>query len=144
MTKVPRSIPTGIPLLHDPALNKGTAFTEEERDALELSGLLPPRVLTQEQQVAKVLENFRGKTSDLEKYIYLISLQDRNETLFYRVVIDHIDEMMPIIYTPTVGLACQRVRRTSGGAPRGLFISARDRGRDRADPAQLAARATSA
>jgi malate dehydrogenase (oxaloacetate-decarboxylating)(NADP+) len=128
MNKLRRPIPTGSPLLHDPALNKGTAFTEQEREALNLTGLLPPRVLTQAQQAAKVLENFRGKTSDLEKYIYLMSLQDRNETLFYRVVIDHIDEMLPIIYTPTVGLACQVFGHIWRRA-RGLFISAHDRGR---------------
>jgi malate dehydrogenase (oxaloacetate-decarboxylating)(NADP+) len=118
----------GVDLLHDPSLNKGTAFTEDERDRLGLRGLLPPKVLTQDQQVQKVLESVRGKTSDIEKYIYLISLQDRNERLFYRVVMDHLDEMMPIIYTPTVGQACQlygHIWRRS----RGVFISARDGGR---------------
>ena len=72
----------GVVLLHDPAVNKGTAFTEQERAALKLRGLLPPRILTQDQQVQKVLENFRNEPSDLEKYLYLISLQDRNERLF--------------------------------------------------------------
>ena len=114
--------------LLDPALNKGTAFTEEERDRLHLRGLLPPRVLGLEQQLQKTLASFRAKPSDIEKYIYLISLLDRNERLFYRLVIDHLAEMMPIIYTPTVGQACQKYallwRR-----PRGLFISATDRGR---------------
>jgi len=119
---------TGIELLHDPRLNKGTAFTEDERDALNLRGLLPPKVLTEEQQVVKVLESVRGKTSNLEKYIYLIALQDRNERLFYRLVIDHLEEMMPIIYTPTVGQACQLYTHI-WRRPRGLFISARDRGR---------------
>ncbi len=120
--------PTGVDLLHDPSLNKGTAFTEEERDTLKLRGLLPPSVLTQEQQVQKVLENFRSKTSDIEKYIYLISLQDRNERLFYRVVTDHLEEMVPIIYTPTVGQACQLYGHI-WRRPRGLFIAAQDRGR---------------
>jgi malate dehydrogenase (oxaloacetate-decarboxylating)(NADP+) len=114
--------------LLDPALNKGTAFTEEERDRLHLRGLLPPRVLSLEQQLGKTLASFRAKPTDIEKYIYLISLLDRNERLFYRLVIDHLAEMMPIIYTPTVGQACQKYallwRR-----PRGLFISADDRGR---------------
>ena len=120
----------GADLLHDPLLNKGTSFSEAERDAYGLRGLLPPRVLTQDEQTRRVLESFRRKSTDLEKYIYLISLQERNETLFYRVVIDHLEEMMPIIYTPTVGLACQRwgniFRR-----PRGLYITAGDRGRIR-------------
>jgi malate dehydrogenase (oxaloacetate-decarboxylating)(NADP+) len=123
-----RRTPTGIRLLNDPVLNKGTAFTEKERDRLKLRGLLPPRILTQEQQIEKILENFRSKTSDLEKYVYMVSLQDRNERLFYRVVIDHIDEMMPIIYTPTVGLACQVFGHIWRRA-RGLFIAAADRGR---------------
>jgi malate dehydrogenase (oxaloacetate-decarboxylating)(NADP+) len=121
-------LPRGEQLLHDPVLNKGTAFTEAERDALGLRGLLPPRVHTQESQLLRVLENLHHKPTDLERYIYLTSLQDRNETLFYRLIIDHIEEMMPLIYTPTVGQACQLyghiLRR-----PRGLFISALDRGR---------------
>ncbi len=118
----------GADLLHDPLLNKGTAFTDNERTVLGLRGLLPPRVHTQAEQVTRVLDSFRRKTTDLEKYIYLISLQERNETLFYRVVMDHLDEMMPIIYTPTVGQACQRwgyIFRRS----RGLYITAADRGR---------------
>lgn len=119
---------TGLDLLHDPALNKGTAFTEEERARLKLRGLLPPRILTQEQQVQKILENFRKEPSDIEKYLYLISLQDRNEHLFYRVLMDHLPEMMPIIYTPTVGLACQLYGHIWRRA-RGLFITADDRGR---------------
>lgn len=117
----------GADLLHDPLLNKGTAFTARERDALGLRGLLPPRIVTQEDQLVRVLENVRNKPTDLEKYIYLVSLQERNESLFYRLITEHIAEMMPLIYTPTVGLACQRYalifRR-----PRGLFISLRDRG----------------
>lgn len=119
---------TGMDLLHDPRRNKGTAFTEEERDRLHLRGLLPPRILSQEQQVVKVMENFHRLTSDLERHIYMIALQDRNEQLFYRVVIDHPDEMMPIIYTPTVGLACQ-IYGHIWRRPHGLFISAEDRGR---------------
>ncbi len=117
----------GVELLHDPLLNKGTAFTAAERDALGLRGLLPPRIADHDQQVDRVLGNIRRKTSDLEKYIYLISLQERNESLFYRVVTENLDEMMPLIYTPTVGLACQKYalifRR-----PRGLYISLEDRG----------------
>ncbi len=118
----------GIELLHNPALNKGTAFTEEERDALGLRGLLPPHVHTQEEQVLRVMENFYRKPNDLERYIHMMALQGRNETLFYRVVLDHIEEMMPIIYTPTVGQACQEYGHIFR-RPRGMFISAADRGR---------------
>lgn len=120
--------PLGVEVLHDPALNKGTAFTEEERDRLHLRGLLPPRGLTLEQQLEKILESFRGKPSDLERYVYLISLQDRNERLFYRFVIEHLAGTLPIIYTPTVGQACQRYAHL-WRRPRGLFVSAEDRGR---------------
>ena len=122
------TLPRGFQLLHDPVLNKGTAFTEAERDALGLRGLLPPRLHTQDVQAMRVLENLRRKTTDLERYIYLVSLQDRNETLFYRVVVDHLDEMMPLIYTPTVGKACQAYGHIFR-RPRGLFISAEDQGR---------------
>ena len=122
------SIPTGIHLLQDPLLNKGTAFSEEERDRFQLRGLLPPHVSTQEQQLARVLENFRRKPSDLEKYINLRALHDRNETLFYRLLVENPDEMTPIVYTPTVGLACQRYTHIFQ-RPRGIFVSAADRGR---------------
>jgi malate dehydrogenase (oxaloacetate-decarboxylating)(NADP+) len=119
---------TGIELLHNPALNKGTAFTKEERDALGLRGLLPPHTSTQEEQVLRVMENFHRKPNNLEKYIHMMALQGRNETLFYRVVLDHIEEMMPIIYTPTVGQACQEYGHIFR-RPRGMFISAADQGR---------------
>ncbi|HRW06487.1 MAG TPA: NAD-dependent malic enzyme [Caldilineaceae bacterium] len=120
-------LPRGVKILHDPVRNKGTAFTEAERDRLGLRGLLPPRVHTQREQVMRVLENMRDKTTDLERYIYLVALQDRNETLFYRVVMDSVQEMMPIIYTPTVGVACQRFGHIFR-RPRGLYLSANDRG----------------
>jgi malate dehydrogenase (oxaloacetate-decarboxylating)(NADP+) len=125
---LPASFPRGTTLLQDPTLNKGTAFTEAERDMLGLRGLLPAHIATQEEQVERVLENFRRKSTDLERYINLAALHDRNETLFYRVVVDNPDEMMPIIYTPTVGLACQQFGHIFQ-RPRGLFISAHDRGR---------------
>jgi malate dehydrogenase (oxaloacetate-decarboxylating)(NADP+) len=125
---LPEWFPRGTALLHDPSLNKGTAFTEAERDALGLRGLLPPQVGTQELQVARVLENFRRLTTPLEKYILLEALKDRNEALFFRVITDNPDEMMPIIYTPTVGLACQQFGHIYR-RPRGMFISAADRGR---------------
>jgi malate dehydrogenase (oxaloacetate-decarboxylating)(NADP+) len=125
---LPTALPTGIALLHDPILNKGTAFTEAERDALALRGLLPPHVCTPAEQAQRVLENFRRKPSALEKYINLTALHDRNETLFYRIVCDNPDEMLPIIYTPTVGLACQQFGHIFQ-RPRGLFVSIDDLGR---------------
>ncbi|GIK56795.1 MAG: NAD-dependent malic enzyme [Chloroflexi bacterium] len=123
-----RPFPTGINLLHDPILNKGMAFTADEREQFQLRGLLPPRVLTQDLQAERVLRNFHKKPNDLEKYIFLLSLEDRNEALFYRVVMDNLMEMMPIIYTPTVGQACLEFGNIFR-RPRGLYISAEDRGR---------------
>jgi malate dehydrogenase (oxaloacetate-decarboxylating)(NADP+) len=120
--------PTGVALLRDPVPNKDAAFTEEEREILGLRGLLPARVQTMEEQVLRTLENFRKKPNDIEKYLFMISLQDRNKTLFYRIVIDYIEEMMPIIYTPTVGQACLEYGHIFR-RPRGIFISAKDRGR---------------
>ncbi len=117
----------GVKLLHDPVRNKGTAFTKEERLAKGLRGLLPPRINTEEMQVMRIMENLRRKTSDLERYIMLVALQDRNETLFYRVVVDHLQEMMPLVYTPTVGKACQLYGHIYR-RPRGLYISREDRG----------------
>lgn len=123
----PNSQPTGVDLLHNPLLNHGTAFTEAERDAYQLRGLLPPRIFTQERQVQRSLENLRKKRNDLEKYIYLIGLEDRNETLFYRLVMDNLEETMPLIYTPTVGKACQEYAHIFR-RPRGLYISIEDKG----------------
>ena len=122
------SLPNGVAILQDPALNKGTAFTEAERDTLHLRGLLPPHVSSQEQQLARVLENFRRQPTDLEKYVNLRSLHDRNETLFFRLLIENPDEMTPIVYTPTVGLACQRYTHIYQ-RPHGVFVSSADRGR---------------
>ena len=119
---------SGVDLLHDPILNKGIAFTEQERDAFGLRGLLPARVSSQEEQIARALENLRAKPSDLERYIFMIALQDRDETLFYRTLLDHLEELMPIIYTPTVGRACQEYGHIFR-RPRGVFISIRDAGR---------------
>ncbi len=118
----------GLALLRDPLLNRGTGFTEEERDRLGLRGLLPPHVLTMQEQAARIMSNLRRLPNDLEKYVALNALHDRNEALFFRVVCDNIDEIQPLIYTPTVGLACQRFGHIFQ-RPRGLFISAADRGR---------------
>jgi malate dehydrogenase (oxaloacetate-decarboxylating)(NADP+) len=123
-----RSFPRGAALLRDPLLNKGTAFSERERDALGLRGLLPANLLTLEQQAERVLSNLRHLPDDLEKYVALNALHDRNETLFFRVLCDNIDEIQPLIYTPTVGLACQRFGHIFQ-RPRGLFITVDDRGR---------------
>ena len=123
-----RDYPAGSALLKNPQLNKGTAFSEDERAALGLRGLLPPRVFTLEEQVARSLTIVRRKATDLDRYMYLSALQTRNEILFYRLILDHLEEIMPIIYTPTVGQACLDYG-TIFGAPRGLFISIKDKGR---------------
>src|SRR5688572_19493557 len=96
-----QTLPKGLSLLRDPLLNKGTAFSPAERDALGLRGLLPPRVHTQEEQASRFMASLRRLSDPLDQYIALNALHDRNEALFFRVVIDHIDEVMPIIYTPT-------------------------------------------
>lgn len=120
-------IPHGLEILHDPAFNKGTAFTLAEREHFDIRGLVPPGVATPEMQEARVLENYRRKPSDLERYIFLSDLQDRNETLFYRLLINNIQKLMPIVYTPTVGTAC-KVFGHIYRRPHGLYISADDRG----------------
>jgi malic enzyme len=112
----------GAPLLMDPFTNKGTAFTASERDELDLHGLLPPAICTMEQQLERVYENFQAKPTPLEKFIYLTSLHDRNETLFFRLVHEHIDEMLPIVYTPVVGEACQQYSHIYRRG-RGLYVS---------------------
>ena len=104
-----------------------TAYTDAERDHLELRGLLPPRVHSPAEQELRVLGNLRDKATDLERYLYLVALQDRNETLFYRVVMNHIEEMMPIIYTPTVGKACEEFQHIFRQS-RGFYVSLNDRG----------------
>ncbi len=117
----------GLEILNDPWLNKGTSFSAEERTTLGLCGLLPPHVSDIEEQEQRVMENYRRKSDPLEKFIFLCSLHDRNVTLFYRVLLDNLMEMTPIIYTPTVGFACQNFghiyRRN-----RGMYLSLHDKG----------------
>jgi malate dehydrogenase (oxaloacetate-decarboxylating) len=115
-------IPRGMDLLDSPVLNKGTAFSDEERTAFGLHGLLPPHIETLDEQAVRAYEAFQRKTDDLERHIYLRALQDTNEVLFYRLLLEHIAEMMPLVYTPTVALACEQFSHIYR-RPRGLFIS---------------------
>jgi malic enzyme len=118
----------GAPLLRHPMYTKGTAFSEEERIAFGLEGLLPHQVSTLEQQSRRVYANIKRKSDPLEKFIGLAALQDRNEYLFYRVLVDHVEELLPIVYTPTVGRACQEFSHIFRRA-RGLWITPEHRGR---------------
>jgi malate dehydrogenase (oxaloacetate-decarboxylating) len=112
----------GMHLLDTPVWNKGTAFDDRERVALGLQGLLPPQTESLQQQSIRAYEAFHTKNTDLGRHIYLRQLQDSNETLFYRLMLDQVEEMMPIVYTPTVGLACQQFSHIYR-RPRGLFVS---------------------
>jgi malate dehydrogenase (oxaloacetate-decarboxylating) len=114
-------LPRGMDLLNCQGLNKGTAFTDAERAALGLQGLLPPHVATLGEQSVRAYEAYQRKSDDLERHIYLRALQDTNEVLFYRLLLDHIEEMTPIVYTPVVGLACQQFSHIYR-RPRGLFV----------------------
>lgn len=122
------SVASGYSLLRDPHNNKGLAFTEKEREAHYLRGLLPPVVLSQELQAKKFMMNLRQHEIPLHKYMAMIDLQERNEKLFYKLLVDHVEELLPLVYTPTVGEACQKYgsifRR-----PQGLFISIKDKGK---------------
>lgn len=116
------TIRDGYDLLNDPLLNKGTAFTDSERDTFKLHGLLPPLVATLDEQVSRRLQAFRQLASDFEQYVFLRGLQDSNEILFYALLVRHIEELLPVVYTPTVGLGCQAFSH-SFWKPRGLFLS---------------------
>ncbi|MFG2133564.1 NAD-dependent malic enzyme [Streptomyces sp. NPDC048751] len=117
-----RTTARGHTVLNNPRLNRGTAFTPQERQDLDLVGLVPPQVLTQNQQAARAYKQFRSQPNDLAKNVYLTALRDRNEVLFHRLLGDHLGEMLPIVYTPTVGTAIERYsyeyRR-----PRGVYLS---------------------
>jgi malate dehydrogenase (oxaloacetate-decarboxylating) len=133
----------GPELLRDPLLNKGTAFSDEERDAFGLHGLLPPHVGTLEGQLDRRLKGFRAERTPFERYVFLRGLQDNNETLFYALLGAHLEELLPIVYTPTVGEACERFS-DQWAKPRGLFISWPQRARidqilsdPRLDPTQV-------
>jgi malate dehydrogenase (oxaloacetate-decarboxylating) len=117
-----RDLPSGMDLLERPELNKGTAFTKDERKKLGLDGLLPPQIESLDEQVVRAYEAYKRKDDDLERHIYLRALQDTNEVLFYRLLLDHIEEMTPMVYTPVVALACQQFSHIYR-RPRGLFIS---------------------
>jgi len=121
MSQVETSL-SGYELLNEPLLNKGTAFTEGEREEFDLHGLLPPHVSQLDYQVQRRLEAFRGLHTDMQRYTFLRGLQDSNEVLFYAMLTRNIEEMMPIVYTPTVGLGCQLFSHIFR-KPRGLFLS---------------------
>src|SRR5438552_5496905 len=112
----------GTALLTNPMLNKGTAFIDEERTAFALHGLLPPHVGTLEVQSARRLQAVRKLAGDLDRYVFLRGLQDANETLFYAVLTQNLEEMLPLVYTPTVGEGCQTFSHY-WHYPRGLFLS---------------------
>jgi len=118
----PKIAPTGIDLLFEPLLNKGTAFTGQERHQYGLMGLLPPHIETLEEQTRRAYDALNSKETDLNKHIYLRNLQDTNEVLFYSLVVAHVQEIMPLIYTPVVGAACEQFSEIYRH-PRGVFIS---------------------
>lgn len=122
------SVASGYPLLRDPHYNKGLAFSEKERDAHYLRGLLPPVVVSQELQVKKMMANMRQYQVPLQRYMAMMDLQERNERLFYKMLIDNVEELLPIVYTPTVGEACQKYGSIFR-QPQGLFISLKEKGR---------------
>jgi malate dehydrogenase (decarboxylating) len=117
----------GVDLLHEPLFNKGVRFPMRERDRLALRGLLPAKVLSTRLQVKRFLTEFRSTDDMMAKYTMLSSLQDRNETLFFKILAENITECAPVVYTPTVGEACQKFS-AQFRRPRGMYFSAEDRG----------------
>ncbi|KAJ0915831.1 putative malate dehydrogenase (oxaloacetate-decarboxylating) (NADP(+)) [Helianthus annuus] len=122
------SVASGYTLLRDPHHNKGLAFTERERDSHYLRGLLPTAVSTQELQVKKLMQSIRSYDIPLQKYVAMMDLQERNERLFYKLLIDNVEELLPIVYTPTVGEACQKYGSIFK-RPQGLYISLKEKGK---------------
>ncbi|XP_073301994.1 NADP-dependent malic enzyme, chloroplastic-like [Primulina huaijiensis] len=122
------TVASGYPLLRDPRYNKGLAFTEKERDAHFLRGLLPPVPITQDLQVKKMMHNMRQYQVPLQRYMAMMDLQERNERLFYKLLIENVEELLPVVYTPTVGEACQKYGSIFR-QPQGLFISLKEKGR---------------
>ncbi|KAI9109378.1 hypothetical protein K1719_019432 [Acacia pycnantha] len=122
------SVASGYTLLRDPHHNKGLAFTEKERDAHYLRGLLPPTTISQDTQVKKMIRHIRQYQVPLQKYMAMMDLQERNERLFYKLLIDHVEELLPVVYTPTVGEACQKYGSIFM-RPQGLYISLKEKGR---------------
>ncbi|KAL7187661.1 hypothetical protein ACSBR1_037677 [Camellia fascicularis] len=122
------TVASGYTLLRDPHHNKGLAFSEKERDAHYIRGLLPPSILTQELQEKKVMQNLRSYDVPLHRYVAMMDLQERNERLFFKLLIDNVEELLPIVYTPVVGEACQKYGNVFR-RPQGLFISLKEKGR---------------
>ncbi|GMP59666.1 hypothetical protein CsSME_00022865 [Camellia sinensis var. sinensis] len=122
------SVASGYSLLRDPHHNKGLAFTEKERDAHYLRGLLPPVMMSQKLQEKKLMENIRQYQVPLQKYMAMMDLEERNERLFYKLLIDNVEELLPVVYTPTVGEACQKYGSIFK-RPQGLYISLKEKGK---------------
>lgn len=122
------SVASGYTLLRDPRHNKGLAFTERERDSHYLRGLLPPAVSTQELQERKLMQSIRNYEVPLHKYVAMMELEERNERLFYKLLIDNVEELLPVVYTPTVGEACQKYGSIFK-RPQGLYISMKEKGK---------------
>ncbi|KAL6838725.1 hypothetical protein ACP4OV_031439 [Aristida adscensionis] len=122
------SVASGYTLLRDPHYNKGLAFTEEEREAHHLRGLLPPAIVSQDVQIKKIMTTLRQYQVPLQRYMAMMDLQERNERLFYKLLIDNVEEMLPVVYTPTVGEACQKYGSIFRH-PQGLYVSLKDKGR---------------